>query len=54
MFYGLKVAHLRLVDWNTKEIYGFATCGLTVQKLRLCDLRTGAPKKLRIYVVIAE
>ncbi len=33
----LKVAYLRLVDWNTNEIYGFATCGLTVQKLRLCD-----------------
>jgi hypothetical protein len=33
-------AGLRFVEWDTKEI-----CGFIITNLRICDLRTGTPKK---------
>ncbi len=36
---------LRFADWDTKEICGFAILGLIITYLRICDLRTGTPRK---------
>ncbi len=33
------------LDWDTKEICGFAICGLIITNLWICDLRTGSPQK---------
>jgi hypothetical protein len=38
-------AVLRFVEWDTKEICRFAICGFIITNLRICDLRTGTPKK---------
>jgi hypothetical protein len=33
-----KFADLLFADWGTKEICGFAICGLIITNLRICDL----------------
>jgi hypothetical protein len=40
-----KFADLRFADGDTKEICGFAICGLILANVRICDLRTGTPTK---------
>ncbi len=40
-----KFADLQFSYWNTKEIFGFAICGLIITNLPICDLRTGTPQK---------
>jgi hypothetical protein len=39
-----KFADLRLADWKTIDMFGFAIYGITVKKLRICDLRSGTAK----------
>ncbi len=60
-FFPCKFADLRFAEWDTKEICGFAICGLIITNRRICHLRTGQskkfsdlrlrndPKNLRIY-----
>ncbi len=42
------LADLRCADWDTKDIWRFAICGLIITNLRICDLRTGTPQKFAI------
>ncbi len=46
LLYTCKFADLRFADWVTKEICGFAICGLIMTFLRISDLRTGTPQKV--------
>jgi hypothetical protein len=39
IFLPCKFEALRFADWFTKEICGFAVCGLIMTNLRICDLR---------------
>ncbi len=50
VFFFAKFADLRLADRDTKEIFGFAICRLIITKLRICNMRTGTPQKLRIAI----
>jgi hypothetical protein len=44
-FFPCKFADFRFSDWDSKEIFGLIITG---SNLRICDLRTGTPKKLRV------
>jgi hypothetical protein len=53
LLFSLKFCGFVICDWDKKGICGIAIFGLIIANLRICDLRTGTPRKI-CELVIAD